>query len=200
MKMSLNLKDYIKEMDELAPGETMRVNHESCEAGEDTRQRLYLPRTQADESKVIGYCHNCQQGGAWSTTSYLAFRNDKHKGATHVNVLSDECHPPVGRIPQVSAWPSAAQSWLYSNGLGQADVDTYGIAYDPTTDRVYLPRWDVVRAGSTSDSTLAGYQLRALHGYHRPKYLTGQRKDAKNYTIIAGRSKQNITEMKLILF
>ena len=37
-------------------GETVRINHADCEAGEDTRRRLYITMK---PDILLGYCHNC---------------------------------------------------------------------------------------------------------------------------------------------
>lgn len=42
--------------------ETVRINHDDCPAGQDTRQRLYITRTV--DNTFLAYCHNCG-GKAW---------------------------------------------------------------------------------------------------------------------------------------
>lgn len=37
--------------------ETVRMNHDDCPAGQDTRQRLYITRT--TDNTFLAYCHNC---------------------------------------------------------------------------------------------------------------------------------------------
>lgn len=51
--------------------ETVRMNHDDCPAGQDTRQRLYITRT--IDNTFLAYCHNCG-GKAWrraATTKHI---------------------------------------------------------------------------------------------------------------------------------
>lgn len=181
----LDLKPYIEEIEDIEPGQTVRINHTDCEAGEDTRRRLYLTRTHADETQVIAYCHNCQQGGYHSDGHYKSYRDEKHRANIKDKcTLSDTVEEPPGLVPEITAWPTAAQSWAFTKGIYQTDADWYHIKYDPSTDRVYLPRWDHLDRTDDDRGALVGYQLRSLHGYARPKYMTAQRKDAENFTFI----------------
>jgi len=43
-----------------AVGEQVNVNHTDCTAGTDTKQRLYVKRTEAG---LVAFCHNCGLGG-----------------------------------------------------------------------------------------------------------------------------------------
>src|SRR5210317_212752 len=178
----IDLRPFQDEIDELEPGQTIRVNHTECEAGEDTRRRLYLSRTFADESKVLAYCHNCQQSGLQSNSGYAKYRDYKHK-VIHWHTDEEEqdtLRPPKGLVYEGDEWPTAAKAWCYKNKLTQADLLTYNIAYDPNSDRVYLPRYDVVPNGG-----LIGYQLRRLHdSKYEPKYITAQQKDSAGYSFI----------------
>ena len=58
----------------LYTGQTMRINHEECPAGKDTRRRFYITRK---PDVLLGYCHNCQN----SVTKYVAptdrYRDDR---------------------------------------------------------------------------------------------------------------------------
>jgi hypothetical protein len=187
----LNLKPYLSEMEELTPGQTVRLDHTDCEAGEDTRQRLYLTRTHADESKVVAYCHNCQQGGAWCTTPYQLYRDDKHD-ATNAGWIAHVTHKervdveePPGLVSDPYVWPAPAVAWISMQGLNYKMVEKYGIKYDPSTDRVYLPRYRTIDRGAPiEESKLLGYQLRSLQNWNKPKYLTVQSKEGPNYTYI----------------
>ena len=179
----LNLRPYMEEIEEIEPGQTVRINHTDCEAGEDTRRRLYLTRTHADETKVVAYCHNCQEGGFYSDNVYQHYRATKHTVPSNTREEDGSIvTEPVGLIPKLSDWPADAQAWAISRGLAQVDIDWYGIKYDPSTDRVYLPRYEVLDRREDTKSEVVGYQLRSLHNWDKTKYLTVQSKDAKNYT------------------
>ena len=174
----LHLRNYADEIDEIEPGQTIRINHTECDAGEDTRQRLYLTRTHADDTVVIGYCHNCQQGGRYKDKAYAAYRDRKHTAVKRTPEIKDNIIEPPGLVRQLSDWPIDAQAWAISRRLDQVLLDKYSIAYDPTSDRVYLPKLE--------GTELMGYQLRAIHEGQQPKYYTVSDPDAKSWTTFLG--------------
>jgi hypothetical protein len=171
--MGIIIKDYAAITQDLAVGDTVRVNHDRCPAGEDTRRRLYLTRTQANPEVVVAYCHNCQSGGFMKDGKHEAYRDAKHKGSrrqTITQVTTDLLPPPM-LISMLDHWPTAAQAWAFKNKLDQLLVDKYGLAYDVSTDRVYIPRHRWVVNGRFGD--LNGYQLRNVEpSKYQPKYLT----------------------------
>lgn len=174
----LNLRLYETEIDAIEPGQTIRINHTDCEAGEDTRRRLYLTRTLADEAAVVAYCHNCQQGGKRSDHGYKTYRNTKHGVVDKAPALSDTVEEPHGLVTELVDWPTDARAWAISRRLTQEHANYYGIAYDPSSDRVYLPK--------INGGLLQGYQLRAIHPWQRPKYLTANTIDAQPWTYLYG--------------
>ena len=46
----------------LVPGKSIHINHEGCEAGKDTKRRLYISIT-SDGGAVLAYCHHCGRRG-----------------------------------------------------------------------------------------------------------------------------------------
>lgn len=181
----LNLRPYKEQIEEIEPGQTLRLNHTDCEAGEDTRRRLYLTRTHADETKVVGYCHNCQQGGYWNDDAFVSYRDTKHSATTASPVrFTDEVTEPVGLIEDCKLWPMDVKAWQFSRCLTHNDVHWWGIKYDPSTDRIYIPRWDVLDRKEKDTGNLIGYQLRKVHEYQQPKYITAQKEDAQGWTFI----------------
>lgn len=178
----LDLKNYTTEMDDIAVGETRRVDHSTCEAGEDERRRLYLTRTVADPTKVVAYCHNCQQGGVWTDGDYKAYRSQRHQSPTSTVLTCDEVVVPPGLIETTTDWPAPAQSWLYKKGPSKKMCEKYGIQYDPSSERIYLPRyrtWD--NNGWEPSKLLIGYQLRSLNGVGS-KYLTVHKDGEQGWT------------------
>ncbi len=163
-------------MQDIQPGETLRVNHEHCPAGEDTRRRLYLTRPLADPAKIAWYCHNCSEGGYKHTVRYETYRNQRHE-ATNSIVLdnTDELTEPPGLIEKLFDWPEEAITWAGENTLSNAVLNKYGIKYDPSTNRVYLPRYN-------TSGDLDGYQLRRLFG-RGPKYITVSKQDSKGWSM-----------------
>ena len=180
----LNLKNYGQEIEEIEPGQTIRLNHVDCDAGEDTRRRLYITRTHADETKVVAYCHNCQQGGIRTTANYSTYRDDKHrKPRDNEETVSDNVEEPVGLVGQFNHWPADAHAWALQRNLSQVDFDWYGIKYDPSSDRIYIPKYHSMDRRKQNQGKLVGYQLRNL-GNYGPKYITVNEKDAKNWMYI----------------
>lgn len=186
--MSIDLSSYEVEIQEIQPGETIRIDHDTCEAGEDTRRRLYLTRVQAKPDLVIGYCHNCQQNGIYHTEKYLSYRKNKHSTAiTSHETIEETCEQPSNIEFNVGNWPSEAIYWKLNNKLTSEDIDKYGIGYDPTTNRIYIPRFEYVTPFNFDESAsavpLIGYQLRILAG-RGPKYFTVSKKDAPSFNTI----------------
>src|SRR5210317_1255666 len=105
----LNLRPYVDEIECIEPGQTIRINHTDCDAGEDTRQRLYLTRTHADDTVVVGYCHNCQQGGKHSDTSYTKYRNEKHGVVNTIPTIKDNVIVPDSVVTKLVDWPTDAK-------------------------------------------------------------------------------------------
>ncbi len=61
-------KDVIRAVGlSLAHGETDHINHDGCPAGEDTKGRLYVTKT--DNGILLAYCHHC--GGKGVVTSKI---------------------------------------------------------------------------------------------------------------------------------
>ena len=73
--MTIDLTKYKTVISTIERGETVRINHDPCPSGVDTKRRLYITRVQADPRKVIAYCHNCQDDGGLLTKEYERFRN-----------------------------------------------------------------------------------------------------------------------------
>lgn len=181
----LKQNDWIDEGTELAPGETKRICHTNCEAGEDTRFRLYITRPQADEAKLIAYCHNCQESGFAFDNGYTAYRDDKHddRFTPDDSTALEEVEPPPNMISNMDDWPALAKAWAYKNYLSKDVADRFNIQYDPSSNRVYLPRYEGW-APRVHTGKLLGYQLRALDKHSGPKYITAALPDVPSWTFI----------------
>ena len=169
-------------MDELQPGDTTRVNHEDCSAGEDTRRRLYLTRVMSQPDLVIGYCHNCQQNGRYSMTGYVPYRKAKH-GPLDAPTIVETLQEPKHIDRDVINWPTIAKAWAIKNKITQTVVDSYLLGYDPSTNRIYLPRYASTQIEPMKFGSFNGYQLRLLEG-EGPKYLTVISKKDKGYSAL----------------
>ena len=97
-------------------------------------------------------------------------------------------------------WPTHATGWAFKNNLSAALIEKYGIAYDPTSNRVYLPRWKHTSAASPSVHDLMGYQLRNTDpALDVPKYLTVVSDEDRGYTMMYGSVDQPPTDPKPIV-
>jgi len=179
----INLSMYKDEVDNLLAGETMRLDHGDCEAGADTRQRLYLTRVLADATKVVGYCHNCNQGGVMTEEDWSSYRDQAHAEPYRVqdNKTTSEVVPPTHMVKELREWPTHAKSWALKNKLMQHDINQFRLRYDPSSDRVYLPRYRTLSPNFRG--VLSGYQLRLVNG-RGPKYLTVTKDSDVGYSVL----------------
>jgi hypothetical protein len=175
--MKLEIKNY--PLNDIEVGETRRFDHIDCPAGEDTRSRLYLTRPVADPTKVIGYCHNCATSGVHSGTSFEVYRHQAHKNITTTNPHKqvETLIPPEHMESNLGLWTVNARVWAVNNSLTQTDVDRWNIEQDPSTGRVYIPRY-------SEQGELVGYQLRNVEKNRQSKYLTVTRKDDAGYSAV----------------
>jgi hypothetical protein len=168
--MTINMTYYHTEIEDLPPGETHRYNHVGCPAGEDHRRRLYLTRPAGSPNVCLAYCHNCSESGVkkGDGTTYRDFDSKEEPVTREI-----EFEVPVGLIYDPEHWPTSAHFWRMEKRLNKNQCYNADIAYDPHSDRMYLPMYDKVnRTGAPfGDSELVGYQLRRL-GTRGAKYLT----------------------------
>jgi hypothetical protein len=170
--MAIDLHPWMSEIEDLARGESISVDHTDCEAGEDTRQRLYLTRPASTPNIVLGYCHNCQCNGVWRA-QHQPYR-DFHKGTVKHSAIT-KFDVPRNMVPNPLLWPGDATRWRIQKGLSQDEAMRAGIEYDPHSHRVYLPVYDfMVEGGPVAESNLIGFQLRAIEDGASPKYYTAQ--------------------------
>jgi len=162
--LQINMKLHQQVIDDLCPGETVRVNHTDCPSGEDTRRRLYLTRQHGEASKVLGYCHNCSNSGVMSK-GYEAFRDQLHTKKSASTQVSSKVVPPSYLITKLSDFTIHGRSWAITNKVTQAMLDDYRIAMTGE-GKVYIPRYD-------EQGFFTGYQLRNVTPNTRePKYTT----------------------------
>lgn len=187
--MGLNLTPYMTEVDDLEIGDTVRLNHDDCAAGTDSRRRLYITRPQANPETVVAYCHNCQQGGYHVTGQHSGFRRTRHENtpAKNIHKVQDTLSVPPNLLDDIDDWPLLAQAWAYKGRMNKVLIRGYGIAYDPSSDRVYIPRynWHSKHGDTYYFGDLQGYQLRNVDAdTKRPKYLTVTTKDDTGFSLL----------------
>ena len=169
----IELNEWMSHIDTLDRGQTVRVNHEDCPAGSDTRRRLYLTRPAGSPHIVVGYCHNCQDKGIYTGASAKDHYR-QHSGELEDVVLptGEKFLPPENLEFGSAMWPTDAIAWRIMTKLSPHALEEMGIGYDPSTHRIYLPTWDKVWSNAVDgQANLIGYQLRRLTA-KGPKYLT----------------------------
>lgn len=172
-------KDYMDYAENIESGQQIHVNHTDCTAGEDTKRRLYIKRTD-DGRTILAYCHNCGLSGSFSE-DYTGLLKSKTKGVASPTIHNKQIGDGDGvrktyEVTQSgglaklkrcysdqSKWSKEARLWLARYGITEKEVETYGIKYDPKYDTVVLP---VSRYGE-----LVGWQERTFNK-EKPKYIT----------------------------
>ncbi len=157
-----------------SPG-TVRVNHEDCPAGTDTRRRLYV--TRKEDYNVIAYCHNCSLGGGSRGTH-------RYRTAGIPDALPKEPEKVDMSGEQFTddprKWPFAMEDWLRSMGMDLTYAKECGIVYDTIERRICIPKFD-------REGELVQYQSRRLFDDGTPKYLTYKEKDKFIHDPVRGR-------------
>ena len=161
---------YIDEARGLQPGETVRVNHEGCPAGVDTKRRLYVTLgggvTDVPRDMVLAYCHNCSTGGR----SSLGTRRSTASRSVPKNLASEVVELPKGTTFLAHEFSPDALRWLRSYDL-VPDKGEVWVGYDRGTESLVFPCW--------SERGVEAYQTRSFRsGWDGPKYLTRRRYDA----------------------
>ena len=161
----INMDDWDVECTSLQRGETIRVNHTRCPAGEDRKKRLYFTRPAGSPGIVLAYCHNCQEHGL-ERSGVTVYRDyDIEPANVMLSTEEIEFEEPVGLEFNPNLWPVEAIVWRIDKHLTMCECRDAGIAYDAGSHRIYLPQWDKLPQGKLSHkTTLLGYQLRKLTG------------------------------------
>ena len=182
--MSIKLEAYATVIDSLERGETIRVNHQHCPAGIDTKRRLYLTRHASTPGVVLAFCHNCQDSGV------VRDKLDNYRDSHRTKPNKNQVQPVNFFIPQTMErdtknWPHDAQVWRIQKRLTHEDCLQMGIQYDPSSNRIYLPIYTAYLDDDlTTNGTLLGFQLRQIDGTG-PKYYTAYKdKSTKPYTYL----------------
>lgn len=138
-------------------GGTIRHSHAACG---DRRSRLYLTMPMGQPGVVLAFCHNCGCGGVARVGKSIS-----NIHTTKVDVSNTRSFAvPTGMI----ALSRAPLALTYLNNYKLvARATAYGMEYDPTTSRLYIPRY------TATGSEVISYQLRRLLPLeHEPKYLS----------------------------
>ena len=167
MRIKASLK---KHEDFLNEGETLRLNHEDCPAGEDTRRRLYITKK---PQVMLGYCHNCQS----SSSLYIAAKDrfkPLHKDYNKPVEDREFSYPSMEEITPHS--PADVTLWRQRYNMTNEWCKYWGIRYVPDSQSIFIPVLTVegISGYSRERDILGaynGYQLRPLSG-SGAKYIT----------------------------
>lgn len=163
--MRIPTSHFYKAAHGLPAGEQVRINHEQCPAGEDTRQRLFVKRKQDDA--VLAYCHNCGGWGIFGSkvTRCIADLIQQKEKAEMDSVTGALVLPPnCSRNHKL--WPGHALAWLYKYGITDKEIEDNEIAYSADWRRVVLPVYE--------DGKLVYWQARAILPDQDPKYVSAK--------------------------
>lgn len=160
----------------MLPGDTIRMNHQDCPAGEDTRGRLYVTRFE-NSNKLGWYCHNCSQGGGFNSftsdrdiyrtpVSTLATEVDKDKA---IRTLKDqeECIVVSDKIPYEDL-PIGAIVYLDKYKIARPIYERHNITYNFATNAIETYGHDPL---NHNEPRYAWIQKRRLDKLVRTKYI-----------------------------
>lgn len=126
-KIDLSLYELPSHTETLV-GTQLRFNHSDCEAGVDTKERLYV---KAVDTGWIAYCHHCGKSGFLRTSPYRVgiTRGDLHYPTEEVRTYKEIPTKYTGDnlIGDPHDFPVEQLLWLYSYGFDDADIKNYDI-------------------------------------------------------------------------
>lgn len=169
----------------LYTGQTMRINHEECPAGRDTRRRFYITRK---PDVLVGYCHNCQN----SVTKYVApadrYRDDRVHSSTSFRIVEDQYDYPLVLDFYIDEeqLPTEAVVYRLKYQLEKTTCQEYDIKWSPEHFGIVTPVYYSTRE--------AGYQVRPLTT-KGGKYFTCMEQDV----VMGGFKRTAITDQPVVI-
>lgn len=150
--------DYIDE------GEQRRFNHLDCDAGEDTKTRLYVKKV--DEAYLF-HCHNCGDSGYYRPRDRLTTIRDKDAAANlNIHTTIPNRHE-LTKHEDYDNFRVEGQLWLGQYGFTAEMCHAYGIV--ECDNGLVLPIY-TTKDSLHSAVRVVGYQIRNYT--RKPKYLT----------------------------
>jgi hypothetical protein len=169
-------------------GDQVRVDHDACSAGADTKRRLYIKRL--TDGTVLAYCHNCGESGYHrSKIKNITYKSRK----TSLVLNPKDIRMPQDSIHDTSLWPKEALMWLFKYGITLVEIKERGIAYSPKFGRVCFPLY--------MHGDYIGWQGRSLdESTNPPKYLTmvDQRRSGGNVALMQSSTASSKNEVVLV--
>lgn len=147
----------------------IHINHADCEAGSDTKRRLYIRRL--DDGHILAHCHHCGKSGSHNENKFRSLATIK-KAADSRGSTARTVHLPSDFESDPQRWDAKGRAWVYQYGITDEEIRKYGIGYSAENGRVVLASWE--------DGKLLGYQMRKVFPTDPlPKYVTHHNK--KNF-------------------
>jgi|LauGreDrversion4_2_1035121.scaffolds.fasta_scaffold35314_5 hypothetical protein len=151
------------DFEHIPDGKQEKHNHVDCDAGEDTKQRLYVKHV---DGAILFHCHHC------GTSGYYRPRE-------RYSPIAEEVNRMVGLVPkpkttsydeltakeEFDSFRIEGQLWLNQYGFDAQMCEDYGIK--ESVSGLILPVYKKNILGLTD---VAGYQIRRYNGL--PKYTT----------------------------
>lgn len=138
-KIDLSLYELPSHTDTLI-GTQLRFNHSDCEAGVDTKERLYV---KAVDTGWIAYCHHCSKSGFLRTSPYrVGPVGDLHYPTEETRVFKDAPSKYKGDclICDPLQFPVDQLLWLYSYGFDDKDIVYYNVKVSKVDGSIVIPK------------------------------------------------------------
>ena len=134
-------------------GQQVSINHAGCSAGNDTKHRLYIKRT---DRGIVAYCHHCSESG---------FANDKSNNRLSTWVTKPKEIKATDNVPTPVLTPltMGGRVWLVKYYCNINSDSFHGVQYEANKVALTL---------HNPDKDIIGYQIRNLKTNATPKYLT----------------------------
>lgn len=165
----IDLTEYEDKFPEV--NDRIRVNHNNCPAGLDTKSRLEIKRK--DNGDVIAYCHHCS---GWGIKRDGVVRSIYKRPVSPANVMTSEPYTlPSDAVFDPLMWPREARRWPKMYGITDKELVDNNICFSPRLERVVIPCYSETKV-------LTGYQTRKVFDTDKkPKYLTYAKKGSKYF-------------------
>lgn len=132
------MEEYINEIDgPVPPGAQLNVNHLDCDAGTDTKARLYIKRA---PDGWLFYCQHCNKKGYYRLKDFLYRAMEVRPEPSHdkndkalLSALGERYLLPFKH------WPPEARLWWQSYELNEAEADALGVQWVPSYCRLFMP-------------------------------------------------------------
>lgn len=122
-------------------GTQLRFNHSDCEAGVDTKERLYV---KAVDTGWMAYCHHCGKSGFLRTSPYRVgiTRGDLHYPTEETRTYKDvpNKYKDENLICEPEEFPVEQLLWLYSYGFDDKDITYYDVKVSKVDGSIVIPK------------------------------------------------------------